>query len=319
MDAKMNWLKKTIDDQRNMLSGYLEGFMADLSSKCAAAWANTGTLDTTLRNSLSEIPICRLLYAMNTEGVQVSSNISADSVDSSRLGQDLSTRPFLTEAVPYLGFLLSDVYLSQIDNRSCITAVQGVARDGRMLGFVAADFLLRDLPLLERRRGGSNGWRQMKGDPAIRGGLFYQERVHSAMDERMDDVIAIMDELISERGVFHAKLHFSSSRATLWLVEDPYRYQLHVLDEIMSPSVCLAYPQRPYPPGAAVKPSLIRPVFEQLKVLREADENIYLRSGSLNIFNGVVGLTFSCDGSHYMPAEEFLAKDSSFWFGTQQR
>jgi len=25
-------------------------------------------------------------------------------------------------------------------------------------------------------------------------------------------------------------------------------------------------------------------------------------------------VTFSCDGSHYMPHDEFLAKDTSFWF-----
>jgi hypothetical protein len=35
----------------------------------------------------------------------------------------------------------------------------------------------------------------------------------------------------------------------------------------------------------------------------------------LNIFNGFVGLTFSCDGSHYMPWDEFLEKDIDFWVG----
>jgi hypothetical protein len=46
-----------------------------------------------------------------------------------------------------------------------------------------------------------------------------------------------------------------------------------------------------------------------------ADETIYLRSSSVNIMNGLVGLTFSCDGSHYMPVEEFVEKDLSFWLG----
>jgi hypothetical protein len=45
------------------------------------------------------------------------------------------------------------------------------------------------------------------------------------------------------------------------------------------------------------------------------DETIYLRSGSLNIINGIVGLNFSCDGSHYMPVEDFLEKGGDFWFG----
>ncbi|MCK7471133.1 MAG: hypothetical protein MZU95_10405 [Desulfomicrobium escambiense] len=35
-------------------------------------------------------------------------------------------------------------------------------------------------------------------------------------------------------------------------------------------------------------------VLVQFKALRFADETIYLRSGSINVMNGMVGLTFSC-------------------------
>ncbi len=94
---------------------------------------------------------------------------------------------------------------------------------------------------------------------------------------------------------------------------------LLVLEEIIDPSICLAYPGQKYPQQAIVPSALVRPVFERFKLLRNADENIYLRSGSLNVINGMVGLTFSCDGSHYMPSEEFLSKDESFWFGTLPR
>ena len=45
------------------------------------------------------------------------------------------------------------------------------------------------------------------------------------------------------------------------------------------------------------------------------DENIYLRQASINVFNGLVSLTFSCDGSHYMPHSQFLGADTAFWFG----
>jgi hypothetical protein len=128
-------------------------------------------------------------------------------------------------------------------------------------------------------------------------------------------VIAIMDELLGERGVFHVKLHFSSSRATLWLTDDPYRYRVHVLREITDPAMCLAYPRRPYPDMAVVARDRIKAVFERFALLRSADETFYLRSGSLNVINGMVGLTFSCDGSHYLPANEFLAKDERFWLG----
>ena len=57
-----------------------------------------------------------------------------------------------------------------------------------------------------------------------------------------------------------------------------------------------------------------KPVLQKLKELREVDKNIYLRAGSINLVNGLVGLNFSCDGSHYLPVEEFFSRDARFWF-----
>ena len=59
----------------------------------------------------------------------------------------------------------------------------------------------------------------------------------------------------------------------------------------------------------------VKRITDRLKDLRNADETVYLRSGSINVINGLVGLTFSCDGSHYMTFNEFLDKPDSFWFG----
>ena len=59
----------------------------------------------------------------------------------------------------------------------------------------------------------------------------------------------------------------------------------------------------------------IAPIYSILRELRFTDETIYLRAGSLNLCNGMVLFNFSCDGSHYIPYDEFLAKDLAFWFG----
>jgi hypothetical protein len=61
--------------------------------------------------------------------------------------------------------------------------------------------------------------------------------------------------------------------------------------------------------------SSIVPLLEFMRELRTVDETMYLRSTSINLFNGMVSLTFSCDGSHYMRYDELLAKSHSFWFG----
>jgi len=316
----MTWLQETIEAQRALLRGRLESPMAKLAVRCAASWPDRDRLDKILGDALAQIPVCQLIYAIDTNGIQVSSSVGRHAIDRSQYGQKQARRSHLLSTVPHKNFVLSDVYLIPPERRSCITAVQTVTDGLSVLGFVAADFYLRDLPELERRAAsGQSAWRHIKGDPVIREAVFQQQRASSAMDERVDDVIAIISELISERGVFHAKLHFSSSCATLWMTDDPYRYRVHVLEEIFDPSICLAYESRGYPVTALVPPGLVRPVFERFKMLREADDNVYLRSGSLNVINGMVGLTFSCDGSHYMLAEEFLAKDESFWFGASPR
>ncbi|MDZ7662276.1 MAG: hypothetical protein U5J94_07790 [Thiohalophilus sp.] len=45
---------------------------------------------------------------------------------------------------------------------------------------------------------------QIKGDPAIRGGLFLQQRAESLMDQRIDEVLPLVTELVEVHGVFHA-------------------------------------------------------------------------------------------------------------------
>ena len=95
----------------------------------------------------------------------------------------------------------------------------------------------------------------------------------------------------------------------------PLRYRILDIEDLTDPGIVLAYPSRPYPEDALIPLTQVGEVFRTFRALRFMDETIYLRAGSLNIFNGMVGLNFSCDGSHYIPAEQFLARDSAFWDG----
>ena len=96
---------------------------------------------------------------------------------------------------------------------------------------------------------------------------------------------------------------------------DPFRYRILDIDALTDPDICLVYPCQLFPGEALIPPDKIAPILDTLRVLRTSDENIYLRLASINLFNGMISLTFSCDGSHYMPYDEFLHKNTDFWFG----
>ncbi|MBI5611958.1 MAG: hypothetical protein HY942_02650 [Gammaproteobacteria bacterium] len=149
-------------------------------------------------------------------------------------------------------------------------------------------------------------WLQIRGDPSVRQFVFDQERIASEFDAHLDEVLMHVETLILKHGVFHAKVHFSSGQVTLWLLQDPLRYRVHIKEEFLDPNLCLAYPCVAYTQMAVVPTTVIPLVLAEFKRLRGMDPQMYLRSGSLNVINGLVGLNFSCDGSHYLGYAEFL-------------
>ncbi len=152
----------------------------------------------------------------------------------------------------------------------------------------------------------SQRWRQIRGDPSIRRFLFRQSRVDNEFDNDLSGVLAKAGRLLVERGMFHAKLHFSSGQVTLWSMHDPYNYQVYLKDEFLRPGFEDSFPVASYPINAVVPPHRIGDVLAVFGTLRRSDKAIYLRSASLNIINGMVGLNFSCDGSHYLHYTDLL-------------
>ncbi len=314
MKPPKDTLQDSIARQRDELAGMLHEPLQRAALACSRGWGVRERLNAALAEILRGMPYCRFLYALGTDAVQVSDNVSHEGLMEKDFGRDRSDRPYMSEVVPSKDFLLSNAYISLRARRPSLTAIQ-IVRDaqGQALGFVGADFDLRDLPLTRELYEEPRYWRQIKGDPSIRGTVFHQTRAESVMDRHLDTVISVVEELMVDHGVFHVILHFSSSRAVIWTFDDPYRYRLLDIEELIDPDVCLAYPRRSYPKDAVTPADRIGAILQGLRQLRFMDEMLYLRSGTLNIFNGIVGLTFSCDGSHYLPYDEFLDKEHAFW------
>jgi len=308
-----NTLKKNIARQRTSLFNMLVEPMAYLAGLSIDVWNNKVRLDQMLLEGIKALPNAAFLYAMDPQGVQISDNASHDGLICEDYRRDRSNRPYMREPVPESGLLLSQAYISQRAQRPSLTAVQRVMSGATLLGYLGADFDLRNLPLTRRLYQEPDHWQQIKGDPAIRGQVFEQRRAESLLDHHIHDILPVMQELVTTCGMFHTKVHFSSSRATVWLLDDPYRYRILGFEALSDPDICLAYPQHDYPAEAAIPVPLVGRILDGFRRLRFADEVIYLRSGSLNIFNGMISLNFSCDGSHYMSYKEFLQEDSPFW------
>jgi hypothetical protein len=310
---KISW-KDSIYLQRETLARNLREPLGQLAGHCAPAWGNREALDAILTENFSSIPHCSFLYCVGTDGVQVCNTISQAGIEPGHIGRDRSQRPYMKEAVPNWGFLLSDAYISLNRQRPSLTALQAVTRDTATLGFLGADFDLRNLPVTSELYEEPGYWRQVKGDPAIRSGVFQQCRVESPMDVNIEQALSILEELLTQRGVFQCQVHFSSSQATLWTVDDPYRYRILDAEALNDPDICLIYPPRAYPVDAAIPQNDIRRILDTLQTLRLTDPTFYLRMATINIFNGMVSVTFSCDGTHYMSHVEFLMKNTAFWF-----
>jgi hypothetical protein len=307
--------KESIYLQREQLARILREPLTELAGRCAEVWGEREELNRVLAESFDRIPYCTYLYCLAPDGVQVSDNIGSEGVVPGYAGRNRSERPYMREPVPPWGFLLSDAYISLRQKRPSLTALQIVWGDGGNLGYLGADFDLRDLPATAEPYQEPDTWRQVKGDPAIRGHLFQQCRIESPMDRNLGGALSILEELLTEHGVFQTQIHFSSSQALIWTLDDPYRYRILDHEALADPDICLVYPSRPYPSDAAIESTEVGLILERLGALRMADENIYLRQSSINLFNGMISLTFSCDGSHYMPHRQFLDAGSAFWLG----
>jgi hypothetical protein len=302
--------------QREELARMLREPLAQLANKCVPVWSDREQLNAELLQGFSGIPYCCYLYVIDNGAVQLSDNVIDTGLMPGYFQRDRAERPYMKEAMPAWGFLLSDAYISQAAHRPSLTALQVVASDaGTRLGYLGADFDLRRLPVTSALYREPGRWRQVKGDPAIRGTLFQQTRIESPMDRNIENALSILEELLTERGIFQCQIHFSSSQVTIWTTDDPLRYRILDQEVLRDPDICLVYPSRPYPVDARIPRSEVTRILDGMQTLRLIDTNIYLRTGSINIYNGMVSLTFSCDGSHYMHYDEFLAKGTAFWSG----
>lgn len=156
-------------------------------------------------------------------------------------------------------------------------------------------------------------WLQIKGDPSVRGLLFQQQRAQSLFDDNIDRLHQILLALYREKGMFHSKIHYSSSQLTCWFARDPFCYEKFVREEIFSEDFLDRFPDSDYAGRQAlINGSEINLILNEFRRLRLTDETLYLRNGAINLINGMINMSFSCDGTHYIDHTTFFQRLESF-------
>jgi methyl-accepting chemotaxis protein len=119
------------------------------------ASADTDSLDAYLHQTIAAHPAFELLYLMNSEGVQVSSNITGErrgfETITTERGQDRSEKDYFTAPTRSGEVYVSNVYLSSAGNDLCITVAAPVSVDGTP-GVLAGDINIRDFVEIESGR-----------------------------------------------------------------------------------------------------------------------------------------------------------------------
>lgn len=156
-------------------------------------------------------------------------------------------------------------------------------------------------------------WLQIKGDPSVREFLFQQQRAESLFDSSIDRLHAVVRTLLTRKGVFHTKIHYSSSQLTCWFASDPFCYEKFVREEVLEEGFPSRFPDADHGGRKClIAADNIQRLLNEFKRLRLTDETIYLRNAAVNLINGMINMSFSCDGTHYIDHQTFFAKLDSF-------
>jgi hypothetical protein len=194
-------VREVINRQREMLTDALTINLYRAACRLAPLIDIRHALELLLIDEIEHIRWCRSLYVLDVNGRQITGNVGSTGVDRSQYACNRADRGYMQHIIGVSDFRLSEVYLSTDSKRPSITAIQ-VMRDRSMqrVGFLGADFDLRELPHTGAIYNELQQCCQSEGDPAIHAGLFKRHREESVIDRRLDDVLSLLHKLITERG-----------------------------------------------------------------------------------------------------------------------
>ncbi len=180
----------------------------------------------------------------------------------------------------------------------------------------------------------------IKGDPSLRESAALRPRYTSKVDERFNELVPNLQELMLNRGIYRLFVGFNSGEVRTNSIFDPLRQEIHDAEKLSQRDyVDRQFPKIAYDDKIALMRSLyatlrastqyrqmptywqnilnrrsdkwqplepenISDILSTVRVLREIQE-YYLRNVTVCIVQGIVRMQFNCDGTQIIDAHHF--------------
>lgn len=145
------------------MSAWLGVSLSQVAEACRQVWPDRQALEAHLSEGMVKLPYCKYLWLLDNQARQITANASRRGLLNEHFGRDSGTRPYLARALAGAEFSLSDAYISRNARRPSLTAVRAIrGGDGALLGYLGADFDLRELPATQNVYSLPAHWLQLK-------------------------------------------------------------------------------------------------------------------------------------------------------------
>lgn len=130
--------------------------------------------------------------------------------------------------------------------------------------------------------------------------------VSNHFDDRLDELMEIVKQLMNCKGVYHLGIHFSSSQLVCLTYDNPYSYQVYTAEAVFADDFADQFVSCESQMYTLININEVESILEALKSLRECKVGSELRNASVHAVNGMLGLTFACDDTRYIDYKNFL-------------
>ena len=141
-----------LSEKKRLLCSQVGISMSAIANNCIEKIKDEEKLDLYLKEEISQLNHCSLLYVTDCNYKQISSNVTKEEISPGYRGQNLSERPYLQSVVPLKGMILSEIYRDERSAKTCMTLMHAIHFNYGLKGFTFADFNLNEIPLDESIR-----------------------------------------------------------------------------------------------------------------------------------------------------------------------